>query len=251
MFSSKLLKTAIAGFMVVGLALSAAVQASIVIAGTRVIYDAADSEVTVKLDNVGKVPALSQVWLDKGDAKASPDAIDVPFTITPTVFRIDPQKSQTLRVRYTGEPLPQDHESVFWLNVLEIPPEADTSTPEAKNSLQLAFRYRIKFFFRPKGLVGKVEAAPDLLQWQLVNKAGKSYLQVNNPSAYNISFGAIDVQSGGKKMKVEDGQLLKSGEKRELAIEGNATAGANVHFYTLNDYGTDEEHTMPLGASGK
>ncbi len=156
-----------------------------------------------------------------------------------------------MRIRYTGEPLPQDHESVFWLNVLEIPPEANHDAAEGKNSLQLAFRYRIKFFFRPKGLVGKPEQAPEQLQWQLINKDGKARLLVSNPSPYNISFGAIEFQSGGKTAKVEDGQLLKSGDKRELTIEGNVgnAADAKVHFYTLNDYGTDEEHNMPLGAA--
>ncbi|PJI52023.1 molecular chaperone EcpD, partial [Methylobacterium radiotolerans] len=57
---------------------------------------------------------------------------------------------------HTGEPMPQDKESVFWLNVLEIPPKDKAN----QNLLQMAFRSRIKLFYRPAGLKGKAEDAP-------------------------------------------------------------------------------------------
>jgi chaperone protein EcpD len=97
-------------------------HASVVISGTRVVYQAKEREVTVKLSNEGSSPALVQVWLDTGNPNATPDESDVPFTLTPPLFRLDPKKGQSLRLIYTQEPLPQDKESLFWLNVLEVPP---------------------------------------------------------------------------------------------------------------------------------
>lgn len=67
----------------IGMALCAAVHASVVIGGTRVIYDAHDTEVTIKLTNEGKSPALTQVWLDNGNLNDDPSAISTPFDIVP------------------------------------------------------------------------------------------------------------------------------------------------------------------------
>lgn len=95
--------------------------ASVVISGTRVIYSSEAKDVTVKLNNVGKAPVLIQSWIDDGDMTVKPENIRVPFILTPPINRVDPGKGQTLRLSYTGAALPMDKESVFWLNVLEIP----------------------------------------------------------------------------------------------------------------------------------
>ena len=52
----------------------------------------------------------------------------MPFTMVPPLFRLDPKKGQMLRIVYTQEPLATDKETLFWLNVLEVPPrDGDTS----------------------------------------------------------------------------------------------------------------------------
>ena len=133
-------------------------HASVTISGTRVVYPLGQREVTVKLDNDSLHPSLVQVWMDDGNAAAKPGDIQVPFVITPPIFRMEPKKSQVLRVMYSGEPLPSDRESVYWLNVLDIPPKAEDA-PDT-NALQFAFRIRIKLFVRPAKLLGKPEDAP-------------------------------------------------------------------------------------------
>ncbi len=50
--------------------------------------------------------------------------------------------------------LPKDRESVFWFNVLEVPPKPDAATVANQSLLQLAFRTRIKLFYRPEALKG-------------------------------------------------------------------------------------------------
>src|SRR5215475_3561481 len=50
-------------------------EASVVIAATRVIYDANESEVTLKLSNEGQSPALVQSWIDAGDVRGAPSNI--------------------------------------------------------------------------------------------------------------------------------------------------------------------------------
>src|SRR3984957_10005754 len=96
--------------------------AAVVVDGTRVVYPAAKREVTINIHNGGDTPSLVQAWLDAGDAHAKPGESKVPFVLTPPLFRLDPSKSQSLRLVYTHDPLPEDRESLFWLNVLDIPP---------------------------------------------------------------------------------------------------------------------------------
>ncbi len=101
--------------------LSAPVKASIVITGTRVIYSQGERSVSVKLNNNGKSPVLIQSWIDDGVMGKSPDTSTAPFIVTPPINRVDPGKGQTLQISFTGKQLPSDKESVFWLNVLEVP----------------------------------------------------------------------------------------------------------------------------------
>lgn len=108
------------------MAFSSSSIADIVISGTRVIYKSDQKSVNVRLENKGNNPLLVQSWLDTGDDNAEPGSITVPFTATPPVSRIDAKRGQTIKLMYTASTsLPKDRESVFWFNVLEVPPKPD------------------------------------------------------------------------------------------------------------------------------
>lgn len=223
--------------------MAASAHAALVLEGTRVIYNAKEAEVTLKVSNKGAKPALAQVWLDTGDPAARPETIKVPFTLSPPVFRVDAGKVQTLRLIQTGEPMPAERESVFWLSLLDIPSSAQT--PDA-NTLQMAFRTRVKVFYRPEGLKDKPEDAAKHLAWQLSNEAGKPALQVSNPSSYYVSLGAVEVLSGKGNAKVLEAGMLAPGEKRSLILQGEVSRPARVHFFSIGDYGTDIEASAAL-----
>lgn len=211
-------------------------QASVVIAGTRVIYDAKEREVTVKLSNEGQLPALTQAWLDKGDPSASPASISVPFTVTPPVARIDPGKGQTLRIFHTGEAMPQDRESVYWLNVLEVPPIAKDEA--GLNKLQLAFRTRIKLFYRPAGLAGSAQEAPAKIQWRLLRNGGQAALEARNPTAFFVSLASMEVAGAGSSARFDQGGMVGPGETKEFPLTGEVPAGPlTLHYQAINDFG--------------
>ena len=228
-------------------------NASVVISGTRVIYNAGERESTLKLSNKGKEPALTQVWVDNGEANAAPTTVKVPFTVTPPVTRIDPDKAQTLRIFYTGEPLAKDKESVFWLNVLEVPPKpvADAGQPDP-NYLQFAIRSRIKLFFRPQGLKGTAEGAPGQLEWQLLKTGATWAIDVRNPTAYHVSFANLDAVAGGKHAVFDEGGMVAPGETQRFPLKGDIPAGvdAKVHYRAINDYGGISEGDAPLTQAG-
>ncbi|SNY80311.1 chaperone protein EcpD [Enterobacter sp. CC120223-11] len=205
---------------------SVAAHASIVITGTRVVYPADSKEVSVKVSNKGVSPVLIQSWMDNGDTKAKPDQIKVPFVLTPPINRVEPASGQTLRIRALPNNLPQDKESIFWLNVLEIPAKPRDAVKEKDNYLQVAFRSRIKFFYRPSGLKGSPKAAATDLQW--LNVAGRVHVINNSP--YYISL--VDVMAGGKKA---DGKMLAPFAEDDYALA--VSAGSKIKAEYVNDYG--------------
>lgn len=235
-FRKSVLKALAASALAASAMLPFAAQASVVVAGTRVIYNASDSEVTLKLSNAGKSPALTQVWLDKGDPKADPSDLDLPFILTPPLSRIDPDKSQTIRIAYSGEPMPQDRETLLWFNLLEVPPKPSAADAGA-NYVQLAFRTRLKLFFRPKDLRGNADDAPGKLTWRLSEQNGKSVLTVANPTAYHVTIIEARIGEGAHAPKFDEGDMVEPGGQVVLPLSGTPAAGGKVSFTTLNDYG--------------
>ncbi|MFP0195029.1 fimbria/pilus periplasmic chaperone [Pseudomonas sp. PHC1] len=211
--------------------------AGVVITGTRLIYPANQKEITVKLNNNGLKPALMQAWVDTGDLHSSPTSSKAPFVLTPPVSRIDPNKGQSLRLMFTGAALPSDKESVFWLNVLEIPPKPEGSAE--LNVLQMAFRSRIKIFYRPEGLPSNAAEAPPLLQWTVIKQAQSYALQAFNPTAYHVSQVELTLVAGNQRFDSENG-MVGPGETKVFALPGLKSLrsdGAQVEFKAINDYG--------------
>lgn len=212
--------------------------AGVVITGTRLIYPASEREITVKLDNSGTTPSLVQAWVDSGDVTSSPTQSTAPFVLSPPVFRIDPSKGQSMRLMFSGTKLPQERESVFWLNVLEIPPKGQVSADA--NILQMAFRSRIKIFYRPENLVGTPAQAIEQVQWKLVPAAapGTFALQARNPSVFHVSLVQLVLIDGSRREPSEDG-MIGPGETKLFAVSGLKAlpASASIEFNAINDYG--------------
>lgn len=205
--------------------------ASVVLDGTRVIYPAEKKEVTVKVTNQNTTPVLIQSWIDSGNPD-DPASRKVPFILTPPINRVDANKAQTLRISYLASPvLPEYRESVFYLNVLEVP--AKSAENEDKSKLNIAFRSRVKMFYRPANLPGTAEAAIENLQWKM--KSGG--VDVTNPSKYYVSLISIDFTSGGQKVSIK-GKMLAPGATEFHEIKDKSINSINQLSYTVvNDYG--------------
>ncbi|TAN05300.1 MAG: molecular chaperone [Rhodanobacteraceae bacterium] len=223
--------------------LAPAAHASVVITGTRVIFNAAEGEATVRLTNDNTRPALVEAWIDAGNIHSTPDTAKTPFLITPPLFRMDAHKDQTLRILYvTGaKPLPTDRESVFYLNVLEIPPKPTGPQFAGKNYLQFAIRTRIKLFYRPAKLPGDAQQAPDRL---IFRAPGGAMLQVHNPTPYYITIDALALGANAKPDGDINGMVAPFGDLK-LTLKGVAhapAAGTPVVFGTIDDFGAERTH---------
>ncbi len=222
-----------------GFAAAAPATAGIVVDGTRVVYQATKREVTVTIHNPGEAPSLVQAWLDAGDPHSKPGDSKVPFVLTPPLFRLDPTKVQSLRLVYTHDPLPEDRESLYWLNVLDIPPRA-AANPDRPNQLDLAFKHRMKVFFRPTRLSGSAGDAPAKLTWQMLSKDGKlAGIKVSNPTAYHVSLTQVGATVAGHLIATAadmvDPFASRSFDLQEpVSAPGGSVA---VEYWFINDYG--------------
>lgn len=213
--------------------------AGIVVDGTRVVYLAPKREVTIRIRNPGDTPSLVQAWLDAGDPHAKPGESKVPFVLTPPLFRLDPTKVQSLRLVYTHDLLPEDRESLFWLNVLDIPPRA-AANPDLPNQLELAFKHRMKVFFRPAGLPGSAADAPAQLTWKLVSQGGKLVgIEASNPTAYHVSLVQVTATAGDHPVSSRADMVDPFASRRFDLPEPIAapTGTVAVEYWFINDFG--------------
>ncbi|MGG8255622.1 fimbria/pilus periplasmic chaperone [Klebsiella aerogenes] len=222
-----------------GLVFASHALANIVVTGTRVIYTADEKEISVKVNNKGKGPVLIQSWIDNGDANATPDSIRVPFIINPPMNRVDAGKGQTLRISYTGSSvLPSDRESIFWLNVLEIPPSNMNKVDI--NKLQVAFRSRIKLFYRPSALKGDSMKAAESMKWEI--NGGR--LSAVNTSPYHITL--LGVRAEGNNIEGSGDMVAPFGRLAIKNKRGSFAHGQKITWQYINDWGAIKKATATL-----
>lgn len=223
------------------------VQASVVITGTRVIYPGDAREKTVQLTNNDGFPNVIQAWIDIDDPASMPDTARGPFVVSPSISRMAPGSGQTLRILYTGSGLPQDRESLFHLNVLQIPPR-NTAKAE-QNLMLLMLRNRLKLFYRPTGIAGSPEQLPEKLRFSLLQNGSGWRVKVENPTGFHASFGGATLSVGERQWKLQPsmvapmGQALWQAEKPSALPAGPARLSALL----INDYGARMElrHDLP------
>ncbi|EPO6662872.1 MULTISPECIES: fimbrial assembly chaperone [Klebsiella] len=175
---------------------------------TRVIFAAGEMSQAITLSNDGETPMLLQTWSDKGDIAASPDSRDTPIVVLPPVFKMQPGELRSLRLMLTSRQiLAADRESLFWLNLYQIPPNTKTADTGSRQVI-LPLRLRLKVFVRPANLKAPT---PDTEQQLKFSVEGKT-ITIDNPTPW---FMSISVQPGMQKSI--DNLLIppKSGQKIE------------------------------------
>lgn len=146
------------------------------------------------------------------------------FIITPPLFVMKPQDESALRIIFTGTPLPNDRESLYWICVKAIP-SSDSETKS--NSLKIAIQNRIRLLVRPEGLSVNLIDAPGMIQFS----RNKNTLVINNPSPYYLSL--VNLQVGSAKLVSE---TLAPFKGTQLTLSERMTG--DVSFQTVNDYGS-------------
>lgn len=212
---------------VITLSVVTPVHAGIVIYGTRVIYPAEKSEITLQLMNQEQNASLVQAWIDDGNTSLPPEKIQVPFLLTPPVVRVPGNSGQQLKIKKMPNTLPKNKESLFYLNVLDIPPNNPANA--GKNVIKFAMQNRIKLFYRPSG-IALVNSAT--FKKIVLVRNGKTFV-IKNDNANWVTVAEIKVGS----VKINDKSVMVAPFSSEPVMV--KSSNANQYKLTIiNDYGS-------------
>ncbi|MCU6400711.1 molecular chaperone [Enterobacter quasiroggenkampii] len=199
---------------------SASAISAIQIESSRVIYSGENKSASLTLHNASQKNYIIQTWLDEDSDKPGKEMV-----VTPPIMKVKPDQSAVLRFIYSGKGLPIDRESVYWINVQEIPPRA--SEP---NVMQLAIRTRLKLFYRPVGMKAKLDEQIG----QLTLTKNSDALVVSNPGPLHISLSQLMIKTPqGKEQKITAPMIAPFGSETIPFPKGSRVVGLTY----INDYG--------------
>lgn len=227
-------------------------EAGIMVERTRLIFEEGQQERSLTLANTNDYPVIMQTWVDNGEGSSVPDAVVSAMVPLPGVFRLQPNEIRHLRVLYANDPLPGDRESVFWLNLYEIPLlPADLHTEQAR--LLVGINTQIKIFYRPKNLPSSSGDVSRQLAFRLEETADGWVLVCHNRSPYFASFASLDMTVGGRHVEAAQAPDMMTppmSERRyplSSPVPGEA-AGGKVGYILIDDAGTFQRGSAVLPA---
>lgn len=210
-------------------------HAAISLQQSRVVFDGDKSSDSLLVNNQNTTtPYLAQGWIEDEDGKR----VQGPLLVLPPIQRIEPGEKSQIKIQAlpAARLLRQDRETLFYLNLREIPPRN-----EGGNTLQIALQNRIKIFYRPAALKNNDLATP--WQSQLVLNMRDNRWQITNPSAYYITL--VDAQTSQQGPHVASFTPFMLAPGASEMLPGNAgNYGKTPIFTYLNDYGGRPEITF-------
>nr|WP_230979130.1 molecular chaperone [Intestinirhabdus alba] len=211
-------------------ALGSGAQAGVSLDRTRVILTEKDTSASANLSNTSPdIPFLAQSWVE--DEKGN--KITSPLVVLPPLQRINGGQKGIARVTKTDgiDKLPTDRESLFYLNVREIPPK-----PDKPNVLQLAMQSRIKLFYRPAAVIPKTKS--EIWQNQVVFQKSGTQMTAQNPTPYYVTIIGL-TNASGQKITRFPGIMIAPKSSLQFAITEAGVSQFSMMY--VNDYGGHPE----------
>jgi len=136
-------------------------------------------------------------------------------------------------VQQSPSKLAKDRESIYWFNILDIPP-SDPNLAD-KNHLSFTVRTRVKLFYRPTQLAMKADHAQKSLQFKLDRSINS--LTISNPTPYYITV--LQVESGKNHAfnSGEDAIMLEPFSSRSLKNFIPDLTTKKISYEIVNDLG--------------
>lgn len=211
---------------------------SVGLGATRVIYPSTGKSVRLSVSNDADHP-----FLVKSTVLDETQKVAAPFVVTPPLFRLDGGQRNDLTITRTGGNFPDDRESINWLCVQSIPPQADSAwaggdRDKVTASVQVVPSSCIKLFVRPAAVKGKPVDVADKVSWSVSGKT----ITATNPTPFymNISQASFN----GKPLKMAKSYIPPLSEEKYL-LPGNEVKGT-VKWSVIGDYGETQEKTFSV-----
>lgn len=204
---------------------------------TRIVMNESNRYGSIQLINNSSQPLLIQSkvlpFYDKSQT--------APFTVTPTIFRLEPHSDSIQRIIFLGGKLPRDRESVFTFMTISAAPSArpDASTKDAVTArVPISIGTAIKLFWRPADLKTSQRQSMSGLQFGV---QGTGSLRVVNASPYNVTLLSLNVGKGrGQAVKftadpVKPLRMLPPWSQHDYAL--SVHPGMPVRWAAIDDLG--------------
>lgn len=187
---------------------------------TRVIYNESNKGATVPISSNGDgIHYLVQGWVeDMNGGRAD-------FMVTPPILKLGPDTQNTLSVKYLGEPLPIDRESLFYFNVKAIPAKDNS----IGNQLTIANKNILKLIYRPVTLTFK--DATDAPQKITLSRL-KSKVAISNPTPFYINIGEFLING-----KLQNDVSYVAPFSQLLIGQTISEEKMIIKYRTINDFG--------------
>ncbi|MGL5031617.1 MAG: fimbrial chaperone [Aeromonas sp.] len=227
----KLAKKIVVASLIMGIHTSA--MAAFTLSSTRFIYDGGKKNISFKVTNNAEQTYGGQVWINN----TTQNKDDVFIVPAPPFFKVKPKQKQVVRLLQVNNTLPQDRESLFWLNVQEIPPKAAATDSSV---LAIAMNTKVKLIYRPEGLrAGRKDAEAKV---QVVRQDGGTALK--NPTPYY--FAVIKVKQNGKPINITTSQnaaLSIFAPYSEISL-GRTVLSGGISIDAINDNGGTMQYNI-------
>lgn len=207
-------------------------HAAFVLNSTRYIFDEKRENISVQVDNQSTQEYGGQIWIENQDQNDK----NVYFVPSPTFFKVADQHKQILRILKINDALPKDKESLFWINIQEIP----KAPKDGMNALSIALHTQVKMFYRPDILKDKRENAEQNVK--IISSEGNTVLWNDTP----YYFAIISVKQNGTPIKLSEDikdklSVFAPGEKVYL---GKSVTSNSLNIVAFDDYGVDKEYKL-------
>lgn len=202
------------------------------------IFPAHIKEQTLRFSNSGQYPYIVQLQVDNNESASDGHAGSADFIASPPVFRIEPNKGQSVRLVFTGDNVATDRETLFYLSFTQLP----VMKPEEQknNYMVLAVTSRLKLFYRPESLSKKpVDVAANL-----VFRMQGNNLIVENPTGYYAVIRAASINDKNHDYALATSTMIapKSSVSWKMSKSVSQLNGVIINLTMVNDYGVD--HTV-------
>jgi len=225
---------------------------------TRLVVHEAEGSAVIQVRSEDTHTLLLQVWIDVDapdhDSPQDRTAVDstaplappatpfiTPFITDPPVLRLEPGETRAIQVLLVHAPdtLPADRESLYWLNVLEVPAEDVSDTG---NRLSTSVQSRLKLFYRPQALaqhtLADLEPDSQLHFSREQDATGQMWLTLHNPALLYQSLATLTLRLPDDTTVALDTPMLAPFATQRLALPPtNTSSTMRVQVDTLSEDG--------------
>lgn len=216
---------------------------------SRIIFNGKNTLQSYVLVNTNIYPVVVQLWVDNGEFNKNPELTSAPFVVTPVMSKMEPAKINEMKVLYTEDDgkMPSDRETLYWLNIFEVPPINNNKTTE--HEITLSMLTQIKLIYRPRNLdinpLDLVNTLDGLVFRLTTNDKNTLDMTIENPTAYVASLAQVALQGEvkNKEAPLQPDELSsvtilpKTSKTISIALNRSSSDIQHIEYWLIDDQG--------------